>query len=325
MSETEAPPDLNNLLDEPEALGEIIQSMSHVSFLEQLDKYQLEVLARGGSLRHFEPKQTVFKQGDHDDGLHLVLDGAVQLIAVAADGTGQLVATQQKGNSFGEIAFMTGAPRNLTAIAGPSGALSLILSRRQFDAIASKHDSIGHKVFRHLLELIQSRMQALPPYMRNFLLWGYRPGGSTFKTFDQAVLVDLNTVRFWITGGVSTLLGFLIYQDVFPASISSRPGLGMLLLLLVGAVLGGMVAETFRYVEEEVRSRMRHPRSCGNCNFSFWDESKDRVNCLYVREGLKDVKIKMGRDFDTYTPCPSFEASGTSVRAKSAKRQVSEW
>lgn len=321
----EAPATLNSLLDDPEALGEVIQSMSHVSFLEQLDKFQLEVLARGGDLRHFETKQTVFKQGDHDDGLHLVLDGAVQLLAVAADGTGQLVATQQKGNSFGEIAFMTGAPRNLTAIAGPAGALSLILSRRQFDEIARRNDAIGHKVFRHLLELIQSRMEALPPYMRNYLLWGYRPGGSTFKTFDQSAMVDLNTFRFWITGGVSTLLGYLIYQDVFPAAISSRPGLGMLLLLIVGAVLGGIVAETFRYVEEEVRSRMRHPRSCGNCNFSFWDESKDRVNCLYIREGLKDVKIKMSREFDTYTPCPSFEASGKNVRARTGQRSASEW
>lgn len=314
-----------HLLDDAAILTEVLASMSTVSFLNRLDSRQLEVLARGGDLRYFQPSETIFRQGDHDDGLHVVLDGQVLLIAKGADGRGQLKATQQRGSSFGEIAFMTGQPRNLTAVAGPEGAADLVISRRQFDEITQSNPGIGHKVFRQLLDVINVRMQHLPPFLRNYLLWGYRSSGTDVLEADRTNAVDLSTFRFWIAGGAGALLGYILCQEVIPQVCDGRIGMSLVLLAVGGAVGGALVADVFRYVEEQARSRMRHPRSCGNCNFSYWDERTGKLGCLYMREGLKDIKIRPGREFDTYTACPSFEQTTMNTSSKALARSEGRW
>lgn len=313
------------LLDDPTILTEVLHSMSQVSFLNRLDSRQLEVLARGGDLKYFKPNETIFRQGDHDDGLHVVLDGQVLLISRGAENRSHLKATMEKGSSFGEIAFMTGQARNLTALAGPDGAVDLVLSRRQFDGITQENPGIGHKVFRQLLDVINVRMQHLPPFLRNYLLWGYRSSGTDSVEIDRTAAIDLSTFRFWIAGGAGALLGYILCQEVIPQLCDGRVGLSLVLLAVGGAIGGALVADVFRYVEEQARSRMRHPRSCGNCNFSFWDERSGKIGCLYTREGLKDMQVRPGREFDTYTACPSFEQSTMNTSAKAMARSEGRW
>ncbi len=70
-------------------------------------------LAKKAPLRHFSPGETIIKEGDVSDDLYVIQSGQVQ---VMRQGAGQL-ALLGFGQSFGEIALLTGTRRTASIVA----------------------------------------------------------------------------------------------------------------------------------------------------------------------------------------------------------------
>lgn len=64
---------------------------------------------------HFEPGETVFKQGQQGDRLFVIVEGEVEVVREDGDGQEQVIAVLSKGDCFGEMALISGAPRGATA------------------------------------------------------------------------------------------------------------------------------------------------------------------------------------------------------------------
>jgi CRP/FNR family transcriptional regulator, cyclic AMP receptor protein len=100
------------------------QLLGQVELFRGLDRVTLAKLAA-----HLEPivvrsGEIVFKQGDQPDGLYLVSRGLFAIYARGLDGSQDVTfSTLQRGEAFGEIALLTGAPRNATVRADGDGEL----------------------------------------------------------------------------------------------------------------------------------------------------------------------------------------------------------
>jgi NADH dehydrogenase len=64
---------------------------------------------------HFEAGETVFKQGQQGDRLFVIVDGEVEVVREDGPGQERVIAVLSKGECFGEMALISGAPRGATA------------------------------------------------------------------------------------------------------------------------------------------------------------------------------------------------------------------
>ena len=72
--------------------------------------------------------QVLFEQGDRGDLVYEVVEGAVEIVRMHGDGSGEVLATVGPGNYFGEIGPMLNLPRSATARAkGPTRLTSMTI------------------------------------------------------------------------------------------------------------------------------------------------------------------------------------------------------
>jgi small-conductance mechanosensitive channel/CRP-like cAMP-binding protein len=134
-------------------LAERLALVREVDFLSPLSSDEQLQVARSLQPLLYETGRTVVRQGDEGDSLYLVSNGRVGVWVSEGQREGQLVATLGRGQCFGEMSLLTGAPRSATVrtledcelfmlgkaqfrevlLANPqvAEALSQILARRQ--------------------------------------------------------------------------------------------------------------------------------------------------------------------------------------------------
>lgn len=79
------------------------------------DEAKLKDLVGDRSPRAYPRGQVLFLQGDHLDGLHLIVSGFVKLYRQTEEGADAIVGIHGPGQSFGEAAALLGAPAHATA------------------------------------------------------------------------------------------------------------------------------------------------------------------------------------------------------------------
>jgi CRP-like cAMP-binding protein len=90
-------------------LRTMVEQLSHIKVLRALPPDEIRGLIPFIRLRHFEAGTVVFNQGDLGDSLYLVDTGDVEVLR-----DGRQIDRMGAGESFGEVALLTGEPRNAT-------------------------------------------------------------------------------------------------------------------------------------------------------------------------------------------------------------------
>jgi CRP-like cAMP-binding protein len=126
-----------------------LRRLKEVPLFSGCSKRELEEIAAVADEIVFPAGRTLIRQGATGREFIVVLDGDVE---VRRDGR---ELPRGDANYFGEVALLTGAPRNAT-VTTTTQVDALVLTARAFDRIVATSDSIRRKV-------IASLASRLPP------------------------------------------------------------------------------------------------------------------------------------------------------------------
>ena len=132
-------------------------NLAAAEIFSELDDADLKRVAAAGRIEKPTRGEILFEAGDPSDRIHLVLDGAIEILRETPEQQGPVpVAYLTRGEMIGDMALLTGSPRRSSARV-PEGARLWTLRREEFDPLAASIEGLGFhlaKVFAHRLEEI---------------------------------------------------------------------------------------------------------------------------------------------------------------------------
>ena len=89
--------------------------LKKVALFEGLTSHQLQKISNLAVTRHFDGSEYIFKEGDPGNAMYVIAEGRIR-ISKTVPGVGEeALAILEKGQYFGEMALIDGAPRSATA------------------------------------------------------------------------------------------------------------------------------------------------------------------------------------------------------------------
>src|SRR5438477_4222124 len=126
-------------------------ALRRCALFAQFTDEALDTCARSLRVRRFRRNETIFHQGDPGDSLFIVESGAVKIVLPSPEGEeGAIIATLGRGDFFGELALLDGAPHSATAVAlEPTQAL--VLNRATFQGLVDDEPGLRNALFAGLV------------------------------------------------------------------------------------------------------------------------------------------------------------------------------
>jgi putative ABC transport system ATP-binding protein len=119
----------------------ICEFLRPIELFKTLTPRQLTDVAEKMSKRHYDAGETIIRKGDLGTEFFLVSDGEVEVIR--AD---QEVARLAAGNYFGEVALISGEPRNATVVAR-TPVDTFVLGKSEFEAALASSQSFRDQLY----------------------------------------------------------------------------------------------------------------------------------------------------------------------------------
>jgi CRP/FNR family transcriptional regulator, cyclic AMP receptor protein len=94
-----------------------LESLRSCVLFAKADADAVRTVAQGMRRRRYRRNEVIFHQGDPGETLHIVAAGAVKIALPSPEGEEAIIATLRRGDFFGELALLDGAPHSATATA----------------------------------------------------------------------------------------------------------------------------------------------------------------------------------------------------------------
>ena len=120
----------------------ICEFLRPIELFKTLTPRQLTDVAEKMSKRHYAVGETIIHEGDPGEEFFLVSDGEVEVIRADHE-----VARLGPGNFFGEVALISGEPRNATVVA-ESEVDAYLLGKSDFEAALAASQSFRDQLYR---------------------------------------------------------------------------------------------------------------------------------------------------------------------------------
>ncbi|MGH7931922.1 MAG: cyclic nucleotide-binding domain-containing protein [Candidatus Binataceae bacterium] len=117
---------------------EIVEELRGVDFLRGLNDEELHLLVPGVTVQKFGAGEVIVREGDQGNSLFIIRAGRVEVVANGPGGKQVHIRDLARPAFFGEIAVMTGEPRNATIRARTDAEL-LELNRDGFIELFKNH------------------------------------------------------------------------------------------------------------------------------------------------------------------------------------------
>jgi CRP/FNR family cyclic AMP-dependent transcriptional regulator len=132
------------------------EALIKVPFFSNLNRREVNSLAKRLIIRRFGPDQIVFHLGDPAGLLYIITNGKVKITYSSADGQEAVLAILGAGDFFGELALLDDSPRSATAEAiEPTETLTL--HRDEFLKFLDSNPEFA----RHVLNILARRIRHL--------------------------------------------------------------------------------------------------------------------------------------------------------------------
>ena len=128
-----------------------IEALRRCELFAKVDDEILALCASTLRIRRYRKNETIFHQGDPGDSLYIIESGSVKIVLPSPEGEeGAIIATLSRGDFFGELALLDGAPHSATAVAiEPTEAL--VLRRDRFDELVETEPALRRALFSGLV------------------------------------------------------------------------------------------------------------------------------------------------------------------------------
>lgn len=123
----------------------IHELIKNIDFLTSLPENQLKLVATSARVEQFGAGEVIVKQGDVGDSCYFISDGSVNIIHRNHKGTDEKVAYLEKGDLFGEMSLLTGAPRNATVNAR-TDTECIVIDSMVFERIFAENPEVAEKL-----------------------------------------------------------------------------------------------------------------------------------------------------------------------------------
>ena len=136
--------------------GEHVSPLQACSPLAKLPLILLARLEERMVEQDFEPGEFLIRQGDPGDGLFVLVDGHVDILAAGPDGTKHRIAGSVPGDILGEMALLTEEPRTADVVAA-TPVKSRFLSGKAFNVLVTEFPVIAQLLTQLLAERLGNR------------------------------------------------------------------------------------------------------------------------------------------------------------------------
>lgn len=127
-----------------------IKTLRHVELFSQMSDDELVSLAESLRFTPFAKGNIIARQGDeHSHRLYIIISGEAEVYLEMPNGVRQTINTLGKGNFFGEMGLMTGAPRAASVIA-QTDIECYRLDKEVFEEVLHSRPSIAEEI-SHIL------------------------------------------------------------------------------------------------------------------------------------------------------------------------------
>ena len=136
-------------------IEQIVSVLEKVPLFEGLSRRDLEKVAKLVRGRTIRAGELLFKEGDPGDKFYILQSGSVEILKDKAGAEPDRLAVKRAGDSFGEMALLTDAPRSATVRAIEQSNL-LVVSRDQFEHLLGGGDTLAMRVMRSLAKSLRA-------------------------------------------------------------------------------------------------------------------------------------------------------------------------
>ena len=128
-----------------------IETLRRCALFARFNDDALTACARSLRVRRFRKNETIFHQGDPGDSLFIIESGAVKIVLPSPEGEeAAIIATLGRGDFFGELALLDGAPHSATAVALEAAEM-LVLRREPFERLIDTDRDLRMALFAGLI------------------------------------------------------------------------------------------------------------------------------------------------------------------------------
>jgi NTE family protein len=144
--------------------NELRNKLAALELLKEVTSHDLDALAAELEWQCLPGGWVLFREGEHDDSLFIVVAGRLGVVTADAEGRETIISHISPGETVGEMALLSGAPRSATVVALRDSEL-VRLRRESFEKLADQHPGLMRFITRLLvlrLERTSHRNAAAP-------------------------------------------------------------------------------------------------------------------------------------------------------------------
>jgi CRP/FNR family transcriptional regulator len=150
----------------PDSASTLNQYLAKTPYLSVLSPAELDTLVRDSVHFIFSPDEVIFLEGDPSRGLWIIEDGSVKITKLGTEGNEYILHLLGPGDTFNDIAALSGGPTPANAISMSLVSVWLLPSD-VMDRALDRYPAIG----RAALKMMGARIRALGHQIEDLTLY----------------------------------------------------------------------------------------------------------------------------------------------------------
>jgi len=171
---------------------EIVKIMESLPLFEAFTKSDCEKLAKMAMLRPFSKNEVVFKEGQTEGSLYIIVSGSIKITKSAETGEEILLAELDKGDFFGEMELLvpSKAGRTASAVAEENSTL-LEISKKDIENALKDTELSAYRLIHFFAKVLCDRLRRMDDaYTKLFLEYKGRNKINELKRFREKLIKE---------------------------------------------------------------------------------------------------------------------------------------